>query len=85
MVRTDTASTTYIKSQSTYIGYYCTSIPLHNISGGFNINLQAFQAILPLCTQTLFIVGDRISQGALTSTYKLSKLSFPHAPKHFLL
>ena len=45
------------KLVSTYIGYYCTSISLYNISGGFNINLQAFQAILSCCTQTLFIVG----------------------------
>ena len=45
------------KLVSTYIGYYCTSMTLHNILGGFNINLQAFQAILSLCTQTLLIVG----------------------------
>ena len=42
---------------TTYIGYHCTSLSLHNSSRGFNINLQAFQAILSLCTQTLFIVG----------------------------
>ena len=42
---------------STYIGYYFTSISLLNISRGFNINLQALQAILSLCTQTLSIVG----------------------------
>ena len=45
------------KLVSTYIGYHCTSMAVHNISRGFNISLQAFQAILSLCTQTLFIVG----------------------------
>ena len=34
------------KLVSTYIGYYCTSISLHDILGGFDINLKAFQAIL---------------------------------------
>ena len=44
------------KLVSTYIGYYCTSMSLHNILGGFKINLQAFQATLSLCTRTLFIL-----------------------------
>ena len=48
---------TEYKLVSTFFGYCCSSISLHNISGGFNINLQAFQPILSLCTQTLFIVG----------------------------
>ena len=40
------------KLVSTYIGYHCTSISLHKSSRGFKL-----QAILFLCTQTLFMVG----------------------------